>query len=126
MHGKNGWKALKAILDTGAEENWISQKIVDRLGLAVKNGLTTKGTTFDGRPIKSGSAVDPTWCIENSSTTHQTRFHVAPKEAPFEILFGSNLIESNEVQFFEGKNPIQVLTKPKKTVRKKTLMIYTF
>ena len=116
MHGKSGWKPLKAILDTGAEENWISRKIVDRLGLTVKNGLTTRGTTFDGRQIKSGSAVEPTWCVENSSNTHQTIFQVAPKEAPFEVLIGCNLIESGEVQFFGGNNPIQVLASSKITV----------
>jgi hypothetical protein len=119
MHGRGGWRALKAILDTGTEENWISQKIVDRLGLSVKKGLVTKWTTFDGREINSGSAVDPTWSLEKSSNTHQTRFHIAPKEAPFEVLFGSNIIESGEVQFVEGNNPIQVLASSKITVRMK-------
>ena len=119
MHGKGGWKPLKAILDTGTEQNWISQKIVGRLGLHVKSGLTTKGTTFEGRQIQSSSTVEPTWCVENSSSTHQTIFHVALKEAPFEVLIGSNLLQSGEVQFDEVDSPIQVLASSKVTVRKK-------
>lgn len=59
MHSsRSGWQGLKAVIDTGTEENWISQAIVERLGLDVKKGLPVKFVTFDGRKLSSGTIVE--------------------------------------------------------------------
>jgi hypothetical protein len=110
MHSrKNGWRGLIATLDTGTDDNWISEKVVDRLNLSVKSGLPVRYTTVDGRQISSGATVNPTWTIQGQSNTIVTEFRMAPKEAPFDVLFGRNLLSSGEVDFDSEDSPIQVL-----------------
>jgi hypothetical protein len=121
MHSrKNGWRGLIATLDTGTEDNWICEKVVDRLNLSVKRGLPVVYSTFDGRKISSGATVKPTWAIQGQNTSIVTEFRVAPKDAPFDVLFGRNLLSSGEVDFDSEDSPIQVLVPRKIKVSRMT------
>lgn len=110
---KNGqWYPLLALLDTGTAENWISRTIVDRLRLDAANGKTTLWTTFNGTQLSSGSTVTPTWCSVGRGITHVTDFRVV-SNAPFDVLFGKNILFSAEIMFFveeAGCNPVLPLT----------------
>lgn len=105
------WYGLIVTLDTGTTENWISQAIVERLGFDVSKGLVTKWTTFNGKQILSGSTVAPTWCSQGHGITHVAVFRVVDN-CPFDVLFGTNLLFSPEINFFKderGSHPINCL-----------------
>ena len=83
-------------LDTGTDENWISQRIVDRLNLEVKKGFVTRWRAFDGRKVESDSTVKAAWSSCGRGISHVSVFRVV-SDAPFDTLFGHNLIFSPEV-----------------------------
>ena len=89
---------------------------MDRLNLQIRGGVTVKGITFDGRKFSSGEFVKPTWSVEGQSKTHITVFRVAPIEAPFDVLFGRNLLSDEDVDFNSEESPIQVNVATKITV----------
>ena len=105
------WQGLKAILDNGTEENWISKKACDRLKLPTKDGLRKVYTTFNGARISSAASTEVTWCLAGWGSSEVTVFRVAEgSKAPFDVLFGRNIISSGEVDFWGQQNSIQVLT----------------
>jgi hypothetical protein len=102
------WYGMLATLDTGADENWISGAIVRRLGLEVTKGLTEQYQAVNGTEFSSCETVKPTWSGEGRGISHISKFRVQEK-APFDVLFGRNLLYSPEVGFFlrqEGLNPV--------------------
>ena len=120
MHSStNGqWYGLLATLDPGTRENWISKAIVDRLRLAVTNGLVSRWTTFNGQQLASGSTVYPTWCSEGQGISHVTEFHVV-SDGPFDVLLGRNILSSREVSGLwdqNGINPVVMLVPSNETV----------
>ncbi len=92
------WYGIIATLDTDSDENWISQDIVDRLRLEVANGLVTKWRGFNGATVASDSTVRATWCNRGAGISYASVFRVVPN-APFDILFGRNLLASGEVSW---------------------------
>jgi hypothetical protein len=103
------WYGVIATHDTGSDENWISQEVVDRLRLEVTKGLVTKWKTFSGETNVSDSTVRATWCNSGTGISYANVFHVIPN-APFDVLFGRNLLFSGEVSFFtEELKPGSVL-----------------
>ncbi|KIM96143.1 hypothetical protein OIDMADRAFT_183558 [Oidiodendron maius Zn] len=109
MHSKrNGWKGLVATLDIGTEENWICKKKADQLNLKIKRGYSVKCVTFDGHTFSSGEVVEPTWVVEGQSKSYVTQFRVASKEAPFDVLFGRNILSTGEVDFDSEESPVQI------------------
>lgn len=126
MCSANGsWQGLKAILDDGTEENWISKKASDRLNLRIKEGLRKDYTTFDGKRISSVASTEVSWCVEGSSTSETTVFRIAEGRAPFDVLFGRNLISSGEIDFWGESNPIQVLTETDVKVCRVFMLVYS-
>jgi hypothetical protein len=93
------WYGVIATHDTGSDENWISQEVVDRLRLEVTKGLVTKWKTFSGETNVSDSTVRATWCNSGTGISYANVFRVIPN-APFDVLFGRNLLFSGEVSFF--------------------------
>jgi hypothetical protein len=90
------WYGAIATLDTGSDENWISQELVDRLRLAVHKGLVTRWKTFNGETFASDSTVRATWCGSGAGVSHANLFRVV-LDAPFDVLFGRNLILSGDI-----------------------------
>jgi hypothetical protein len=110
------WYGVIATHDTGSDENWISQEVVDRLRLEVTKGLVTRWKTFSGETAVSDSTVRATWCNSGTGISYANVFRVIPN-APFDVLFGRNLLFSGEVSFFtEELKPGSVLIniKPRK------------
>lgn len=101
MHSPSNdkWYGLIATLDTDAEESWISARIVERLGLEVTKEETLKYATFNGQPMASGKTSTVTWSSKGDGLSHETVFHVVPGYAPFDVLFGRNLLSCDEMVF---------------------------
>jgi hypothetical protein len=98
-HGE--WHGVIATLDTGSDENWISQQVVDRLKLRVDKGLVSKWWTFSGKPFESGSMVRATWSGRRQGVSHVNVFRVV-SNGPFDVIFGRNVILSEEVNMFNS------------------------
>jgi hypothetical protein len=112
------WYGVIATHDTGSDENWISQEVIDRLRLEVTKGLVTRWKTFSGETAVSDSTVRATWCKSGTGISYANVFRVIPN-APFDVLFGRNLLFSGEVSFFTerlkpGSVLINVITVEKK------------
>jgi hypothetical protein len=80
MHSaKNAqWHGMHAILDTGADDNWISQDKVRLLRLDVTRGLPERYATIDGTELSLCETVKPTWRSEGRGVSHVTVFRVVP------------------------------------------------
>lgn len=98
-----------AKLDTGAEENIISQQVVDKLGLVVHE--------YTGGPLQSvGSSIFPKgrvsfeWHVARKTKTYNTSFAVLPTSLcdHFDILLSAEEIE--KIGFFKVDNTIFFLT----------------
>jgi hypothetical protein len=95
---ESDWVPVKATLDTGTSENWISTETATRLGLKVKEMSSRTYHSFTGDTVESSQGVDNvTWHGLGSSRTHSTQFRIAPENAPFDILVGSELIFSENL-----------------------------
>lgn len=81
---------------------------MDQLNLHIKGGYNVKCTTFNGHTFSSGETVQPTWGVEGQSKSYVTVFRIAPREAPFDVLFGRNFLSSGEVDFDSEANPVQI------------------
>jgi hypothetical protein len=106
------WHGLVAKLDSGSKENWIAQQVVDRLRLKVLRGTLKRYRTFNCEEVSSDATVKSTWCSKGDRNTHEHVFRVIEK-APFDVLFGTNLLDSDEVMWFSkkpGSDPVLVLT----------------
>ena len=93
------WYGVIATLDTGSDESWTSQNVVDRLILDVTKGLTTKWKTFSGETVASDSTVRATWCNRGVEVSYANVFRAIPN-APFDVLFGRNTLLSGEINLF--------------------------
>lgn len=109
---------MKAILDTGSDENWISKEIVECLNLPVNRGVVFKYKEADGSRLESGATVSFRWGIQGQSKTNMAEFRVVTNgTAPFDVLLGSNLITSNQINFNDEERPHGVIVGPEETVR---------
>jgi hypothetical protein len=117
------WHGLVAKLDSGSKENWIAQEVVDRLRLNVVRGTLKRYSTFNYEEVSSDATVKSTWCAKGDGNTHEHVFRVIEK-APFNVLFGTDLLDSDEVQWFSkepGPDPVLVLTQKEVDVRNHTM-----
>lgn len=108
------WFGLLATLDSGSNENWISATVVERLKLEVTKGLLQIYLNFEGSKVASGDVVQPTWNLEGRGVSHVTEFRVA-NNAPFDVLFGRNLLCSDNSSLYLGEEklkPVLMNTKP--------------
>lgn len=95
---RGDWHGLPALLDSGTSENWINEIIVERLGLRKTKGLVFEGMTFNGTKFSSGCIVRATWCPPARRNSYETEFWVLDEpEVPFDVLFGSNLLQTNKI-----------------------------
>ncbi|KAE9380253.1 hypothetical protein N431DRAFT_449044 [Stipitochalara longipes BDJ] len=93
------WYGVIATLDTGSDENWVSQEVVDRLKLDVSKGLVCEWKTFNGHSFESDSSVKVTWCSRGRGTSRVNVFRVVPN-GPFDVLFGRTFILSEQANMF--------------------------
>jgi hypothetical protein len=90
------WLPVIAYLDTGTSGNWISQRIVERGSFRPKYGETIHYTDFNGVHLQSDGVVNITWCGAGSAKSHEATFRVGRETAPFDVLFGLNILNSDE------------------------------
>lgn len=114
------WVELTAKFDTGTQDAWISFLIVRTLELPVESAELAVYTTFSGEVIESSMVVkNLAWSsIGVDSRSWATTFRVAPENAPFQVLFGSDFIESSGIYSFHNANWIKgnlILTRKKAT-----------
>ncbi|CZR51278.1 uncharacterized protein PAC_01153 [Phialocephala subalpina] len=121
MHSSTiGWQGMKAVLDTGADENWISREIVESLSLAINKGVVFRYKTVDGSELISGATVAVRWGIQGRSKTDVAEFRVVTNgTAPFDVLLGNNLITSNQINFNDEERPHGVIVGPEETQAEK-------
>jgi len=112
------WHPLDATFDTGTPENWISLDIVAQLDYSVETVENSTYYTFTGEILESSEVVRQVrWRIDSGSgpvtRSRYTNFRIAPAGAPFVVLFGRDLIFSEEIFSFNEANLI--LTKAGET-----------
>jgi hypothetical protein len=102
------WIEATAKFDTGAKEDWISAPLVERLGFNKEQGPVICYQTFTGQILESSEVVRKvTWgSVGNDSRTWVTEFRLAPQNAPFDVLFGSEFISSEQIYTFNESNLI--------------------
>ncbi|KAF8859448.1 hypothetical protein BDZ45DRAFT_742261 [Acephala macrosclerotiorum] len=102
------WIELTAKFDTGTQDDWISISIVKDLQLAADNDELVVYETFTGEVMESSMVVrNLAWSsIGTDSRSWATTFRIAPENAPFQVLFGSDFIESKQIYSFNKANLI--------------------
>jgi hypothetical protein len=105
------WIESVAKFDTGANDNWMAESVVNELGAIPENVEPDFYETFTGEMIKSSQRVrNITWGSVDGTQTRVTNFRVAPANAKFKVLFGKELISSEEIYTYCPKSA-HVLTK---------------
>jgi len=112
------WRPLEATFDTGTPENWISQDTVAQLNYPVETVPTSSYYTFTGQILESSKVINQVrWRIDNgsgpSTRSRYTNFRIAPEGAPFLVLFGRDLIFSEDI--FSFNEAALILTKLNET-----------
>ena len=105
------WCPAVASLDTGTEDNWISQDLVNRLGLQPLTGVAVVyGADFSGTSVKSLGVVQVNWYGEGSRRSRYSVFQIA-SNGPFDVLFGSRFLFSEGVYDF-NKHALILVKRP--------------
>lgn len=114
---RDEWFGILAIIDSGTEENWIAEKIVQDYNLRDEAGMPICCTDFGGGHIESDRCVKLTWRKERAKKTERAYFHVG-KDAPFDVLFGSNIMNAAPALFRDNSTePALVLVQNRISVR---------
>lgn len=74
--------------------------MVDRLKLDVKAGILREFALFHGRTLSSDETIETSWRLEGQIKSQGNIFRIAPPDAPFDVLFGRNLLSSGTVNFY--------------------------
>ena len=112
------WHRVEATFDTGTPENWISMDTVARLNYSIQKVENSTYYTFTGETLHSSEVIRQVrWCIDTGigpdTRSRYTSFRIAPHGAPFMVLFGRDLIFSEDIFSFNEANLI--LTKADET-----------
>jgi hypothetical protein len=105
---------MEATFDTGTRENWVSKGTVAQLKCSTEQVKAETYYTFTGETLESSKVIrDVRWCIDTGSGSgNKSRwadFRVAPEGAPFAVLFGRDLIFSEDI--FSFKDAALILIK---------------
>jgi hypothetical protein len=104
-----------ATLYPGTKGNWISQRIVKRLGLQPCPDELVRGADFDGKYFKStGRYVDVACYRDNSNDTRCHRFYVV-EHVLFDVLFGSDTLASYEIVSARQEQGSHMVSYPKRS-----------
>jgi hypothetical protein len=104
---------MEATFDTGTRENWVSKSTVAQLKCTTENVQAATYFTFTGETLESSKVIrDVGWCIDTGSgvgdKSRWADFRVAPEGAPFEVLFGRDLIFSEDIFGFKDATLILI------------------
>jgi hypothetical protein len=92
----------KVLLDSGAEDNWIAEKVVRNNGIPWDDAEDDdEFLDFNGRTVKASGVVRADWVHNHKRVT--VKFKIAP-HAPWEVLFGyRHMLKENILTFSNGK-----------------------
>jgi hypothetical protein len=108
---RSGWIESVAKFDTGANDNWMAESVVEELGAIRQNVEPDFYVTFTGEVIKSDKEVrNITWGSVDGHQTRVTNFRIAPANAKFKVVFGKELIGHEKIYEYCPKSA-HVLTK---------------
>lgn len=108
------WFEFTAKFDTQTRDNWISTLVAARLDQQPEQGSTRYYTTFSGETVESSQIMkNVKWAAGTDAQSRVSDFRLAPKAAPFEVLFGDDFINSADIVVFNPGNLI--LLKQKET-----------
>jgi len=100
------WFPLIVNLDSGTPDNWVSVNVTNLLGLPVESIIPASYATFNGQTLKSTEGVkEVVWCGEMGARTRVADFRLA-RNAPFDVLFGSKLLFSENIYSLNKNNLI--------------------
>lgn len=99
------------MFDTGSPDSWISEDIAAQLKYAIETVQTSTYYTFTGDTIDSSRLIRQVrWCIDTGSgpdtRSRYADFRIAPRGAPFVVLFGRDRIFSEDIFRFREANLI--------------------
>lgn len=109
------WYEFTAKFDSGATDNWMSMNVATLLECDIETEPATEYQTFTGGTLASSEVVRQiVWHGDGTSAkSRRTDFRLIDDNAPFDVLFGSRLLFSEEIYSFNDANLI--LTDKKKT-----------
>ena len=117
------WVSMMGTIDTGCEDNWISQEKTDELGMGLE-GLDDPDesfTTFSGGDLTPVGKVTIEWHGEHTAKTSHLECKVA-EGVPFDVLFGRVYFAEHNFEDFES--PVLILKSKPKTRRKLMISVY--
>jgi hypothetical protein len=95
------WHAFPAALDTGTEDNWIDEAMLEALALEPKRKATEdEFLDFSGKTVKSSATVEIPWCAANGNRKVRTNTFRIAHSAPFDVVLGSNLLFQGGILLF--------------------------
>jgi hypothetical protein len=105
------WHQVEALFDTGSPDSWVSQDTAAKLKYPIETVETSTYYTFTGDTIDSCQLVRQVrWCIDTGSgpdtRSRYADFRIAPRGAPFAVLFGRDRIFSEDIFRFKEANLI--------------------
>ena len=101
---------LLAKLDTGTDENWISQATLDLLKLKSRVVASAEFLTFNHKTFESNQEVSIIWWGFGSTITRETSFRVVAN-APFKVVIGKNYLLKEGIVTIKRSNGAFILVK---------------
>jgi hypothetical protein len=91
------WHPFPATLDTGTDDNWIDETLLETLTLEPRLEATEEEfMDFSGKTVKSIAMVDIPWCSAGGNRKiRKHKFRIA-KSAPFDVVLGNQLLFKDE------------------------------
>jgi hypothetical protein len=88
------WHPFPATLDTGTPDNWICESSLAALALEQRIETTeVEFMDFGGKTVKSSEMVEIPWCAaEGNRKLRTSKFRIANKYAPFDVILGCHLL----------------------------------
>ena len=116
------WHEFTAKLDTQTPDNWISAAVAASLGVRAETVPASSYTTFSGETVTSSKIIKRVrWgAVDVDCGSRAMDFRLAPANAPFEVVLGSDFIGSNEIVTV---NPANLILAKKKETKGSSLNI---
>lgn len=100
------WLSCVAKFDTGTDDDWISEKLVTKIGLLQEETEPWECKNFDGTIFISDQHISRlTWVQEEANKSLSGSFRILP-EAPFDLLIGSKTIFRAKIFVAPSRSPL--------------------
>lgn len=96
--------AVRGLLDSGSQDNWISAEAIRRIGLVEEMKETQEGSryrSFSGHSFIPKGSIELTWFAENAAVSRRTTFLVGDGNSPFDMILGKGFILEESIFVFD-------------------------